>query len=273
MGVKSIEFTGGGEPTVHPDHIEIFNSVLDSGMDLGLITNGVILKKGFEDVILKGTWCRFSLDAGNSKTYSRIREVPEMMFKKVLNNIKDLVKKKKEINSATTLGISFIVTDQNYNEVYDAAKIASDIGANYFRIGYYRTDEGFVAGDYNKAKALIEKAKSDLSREDFGVIDRYTTSSKNMDGPPDYDFCGYQHVSTWIAADYNVYRCCVTSYDDHGLVGSLKGQSFRELWESESKKERFDSFSARSCTQCIYNDKNRAINFLLHDSPENVNFI
>ena len=87
MGIKSVEFTGGGEPTVHPDHILFFNKVIDNGMDLGLITNGAIFRKGFEDVILKSSWCRFSIDAGNKKTYSKIREVPEQVFDLVLRNI------------------------------------------------------------------------------------------------------------------------------------------------------------------------------------------
>ena len=273
MGVKSIEFTGGGEPTVHPDHVEIFSAVLDGDMDFGLITNGVLFKEGFEDIILKSTWCRFSLDAGNAKTYSKIRETPESTFDKVLENIRRLTEKKKQINSETTLGLSFIVTDENYSEIYDAAKISSELGVDYFRIGYYRTDEGFTAGDFEKSKNLIENATKDFTRKDFTIIDRYTTSSKNMDGPPDYKFCGYQQVSTWIAADYNVYRCCVTSYDKHGLVGSLKNQSFKELWNSEEKRKKFDDFNAKSCVQCIYNDKNRAINFLIEKEPEHKNFI
>jgi len=273
MGVKSIEFTGGGEPTVHPNHIQIFNSVLDNGMSFGLITNGAVFRKGFEDVVLRGTWCRFSLDAGNSKTYSSVREVPEPTFQKVLDNIKKLTKKKREIGSQTTIGVSFIVTDQNYNEIYDAARIVSKLGVDYFRVGYYRTDDGFTAGDFEISKKLIDKSINDFSTKDFKVLDRYTTSSKNMDGPPDYEFCGYQHVSTWIAADYNVYRCCVTSYDKHGLIGSLKNQSFKDLWDSDVKRKKFDKFNARSCSQCIYNDKNRAINYLLEKDPKHVNFV
>lgn len=273
MGVKSIEFTGGGEPTVHPDHVEIFNEVLKNGMEFGLITNGMLFKNGFDDAVLKSTWCRFSLDAGNAKTYSKVREVPEAAFDKVLKNIEELAKKRKKTGSSTTLGVSFIVTDENYPEIYEAARIVSKLGVDYFRVGYFRTDEGFTAGDFEKSKELINDAKKDFSRDDFAVIDRYTTSSKNMDGPPDYKFCGYQHVSTWIAADYNVYRCCVTSYDKHGLIGSLKDQSFKELWQSEEKKKRFDNFKATSCVQCIYNDKNNAINFIVGKEPEHKNFI
>jgi len=273
MGVKSIEFTGGGEPTVHPNHVDIFNSVLDSGINLGLITNGVKFKPGFMDAMMRATWCRFSVDAGNKKTYADTRRVSETMYDTVIKNIGKLVNKRSQENSDLTIGMSFVVTDQNYSEIYDAAKIASELGVDYLRVAYYRTDEGFVAGDFDKATELINKSISDFQRDGFSVLDQYTGSSKNIDGRPDYKFCAYQHVSTWIAADYNVYRCCVTSYDEHGLIGSIKEQSFKDLWFSETKKEKFDNFNAKSCTHCIYNNKNKLLNYITDADPNHVNFI
>tara|TARA_R110000824_G_scaffold139366_7_gene304416 strand:- start:3783 stop:4727 length:945 start_codon:yes stop_codon:yes gene_type:complete len=273
MGVRSIEFTGGGEPTVHPDHIEIFQSVVKNNMDLGLITNGVISRPGFEDVMMNSSWVRFSLDAGEKDSYSMVRQVPKSTFNSVLKNIESLVKKKNSEKSNIIVGVSFIVTDQNYLEVHKAAKIASNLGVDYFRVGYYRTDDGFTAGDFEKTEELIQRSISDFARDDFSVLNRYSESSKNIDGRPDYKFCAYQHVNTWIAADYNVYRCCVTSYDKHGLIGSIRDQSFKELWLSEEKKRNFSEFDARTCVQCIYNEKNKILNYALDDDPAHKNFI
>ena len=273
MGIKSIEFTGGGEPTVHPKHVEIFKAVLDSGMDLGLISNGVVQRPGFIDTMLRATWVRFSIDAGNKESYSKIRRVPEQHYDTAMKNIKALVDKRDQEGSKLTIGMSFIVTDQNWSEIHDAAKVASEIGVDYFRVGYYRTDDGFVAGDFKKTEKLIEKAAKDFNTDKFTVLNRYSDASKNLDGDPDYDFCAYQHVSTWIAADYNVYRCCVTSYDKHGLIGSIKEQSFKELWNSDLKKKKFDEFNAKSCKQCINNDKNKMLNYAIDESSDHKNFI
>jgi hypothetical protein len=44
MGVKAVQITGGGEPTAHPRHADIFRAVLDRGLDLALVTNGVLLR-------------------------------------------------------------------------------------------------------------------------------------------------------------------------------------------------------------------------------------
>lgn len=273
MGVKSIEFTGGGEPQTHPDHVEIFNKAINEGLDVGVITNGYLMRGGFTDTILKSMWCRFSLDAGTSKSYSMIREVPETAFNTVLNNIKHIATQKKEQGSETTLGVSFIVTEENYLEVFKAAKIVSTLGVDYFRVGYYRTDEGFVTGNYEKVCSQLNEAKKAFETTDFKISDRFSEASENINEQPDYRFCGYQHISTWISADYNLYRCCVTSYDEHGLIGSIKNQSFKDLWDSNEKLEKMKNFNAKSCSQCIYNNKNKVINYLLKDKKDHINFM
>jgi wyosine [tRNA(Phe)-imidazoG37] synthetase (radical SAM superfamily) len=42
MGVKAVQVTGGGEPTVHPRHLDVFRAVLDRGLDLAMVSNGQI---------------------------------------------------------------------------------------------------------------------------------------------------------------------------------------------------------------------------------------
>ena len=273
MGVRSLELTGGGEPTVHPKHVEIIQKAIESGLDLGLITNGVLMKPELINILTKANWCRFSIDAGNAESYSKIRRVSPKSYNKVMENIEKLVKARNKSNSNLVIGTSFIVTDENYKELYDCASNISNLGVDYLRIGYYRTDEGFVAGDFKEVSKMLQKAQQDFNSDNFKILDGYSESSKNMDGPPDYSFCSYQHVNTWIAADYNVYRCCVTSYDKSGLLGSIREQSFKELWFSSHRINNMASFDARSCKQCIYNEKNKAINYALQKSPRHKNFI
>ena len=43
MGVKAIQFTGGGEPTVHKDHLEIFSYAQTLQLETALVTNGIKL--------------------------------------------------------------------------------------------------------------------------------------------------------------------------------------------------------------------------------------
>ena len=78
---------------------------------------------------------------------------------------------------------------------------------------------------------------------------------------------------TYIGADLSVYRCCNTAYNPHGYLGSLKDQRFIEMWNSDEKRERIASFNASSCERCMFNNKNRVINYALETAPEHVDFV
>jgi MoaA/NifB/PqqE/SkfB family radical SAM enzyme len=62
IGVTGIEFTGGGEPTLHPDFEEIVNYSHSLGFKLGLCTNGKNLgTKIKKEIVSKFTWVRLGL--------------------------------------------------------------------------------------------------------------------------------------------------------------------------------------------------------------------
>ena len=43
MGTKAVTFSGGGEPLLHKDIVEIMTKTVSSGLDLSIITNGQLL--------------------------------------------------------------------------------------------------------------------------------------------------------------------------------------------------------------------------------------
>jgi organic radical activating enzyme len=64
IGIAGIEFTGGGEPTLHPDFPELVKYAYDLGFSLGICTNGKILgKKGRFDkeIISMFSWVRLGM--------------------------------------------------------------------------------------------------------------------------------------------------------------------------------------------------------------------
>ena len=64
IGVKGLEFTGGGEPTLHPDFAEIVQYAYDLGYKIGLCTNGALIgnnRKIKKDTIKLFTWIRLGM--------------------------------------------------------------------------------------------------------------------------------------------------------------------------------------------------------------------
>lgn len=280
LGVEAIEFTGGGEPTVHPHHDEIFAAALDAGLSCALVSNGVRLKDTTRALLPQFAWVRYSLDAAAPQTYAAMRGVKPQIFDQVLKNARALADEIKAAKSETVFGISFIVTKDNYRETYEAAELAVDIGAQYIRFGAIFTpemDDYYTRDMLVDAGGGIEMATSKLHRpfypSGFRIINMLPQRVKDLEqGRPDYQFCGYQHLNMYIGGDLNVYRCCNTAYNDLGLTGSLKEQTFRQFIESDARAKAYLEFNAQACKHCAFNGKNRLLNYLADPHPRHVEF-
>jgi len=271
MKVKSIQFTGGGEPTVHRDcaHIIQFTNAL--GLETSLVTNGVLLDKKMRDVLMRSTWVRISLDAGTKESYMFVRGIKSAdSFRNVQDNISALVQQRNKTPlSQLHIGIGFVITRDNWREIPVAVKIAKDLGADSIRltVAFTGQTDDYYAEFGTEAEKLCKEAE-DLSHKDFIVVNNFNERLKDLYiKSPEYDRCVYQHFMTFIGADLNVYVCCTNSYNRRGLVGSLKYQGFSDLWQSVEKRNFMEKFNARECPVCQFNDKNRAMNTLMDAIP------
>lgn len=274
MGTKAVQFTGGGEPTVHPDHISIMQRALDLGLDAALVTNGMLWKEAIYAVLTRLTWIRISLDAGNADTYSSIRRVSPAVFDRVSANVARLAAERKKCDSKTTIGISFVVTKENWKEIVTATRRAKQLGADSIRMTAIFQPDGtaYYDGWRKDVSDLCQEAKKEAS-DGFAVINMFDQRFGDLEaGSPKYSRCLLQEVYTYVAADQRVYRCCVLAYNSRGIIGSIESQSFRQLWESTAKRADFSQFDARGCPNCRFNDKNAAMENLVK-LPQHVNFV
>lgn len=275
MGVKAVQITGGGEPTAHPRHADIFRAVLERGLDLALVTNGVLLRDETIEILTRAKWVRVSIDAGSAEAYARTRRVDRWQFPRVVTKLFQLCARRNAGDSDLVVGVGFVVTKDNWREVVDATKLAKDLDADNIRLSavFQPDDERYFDGFYDEAAALCREAEK-LTDPGFRVFNNFGDRLGDLrQHAPDYERCGYQHFSTYIGGDQSVYRCCVQAYNPRGLIGSLKGQRFRDLWESQAKRDDFAAFDARGCERCMFNGKNRAIAYAAAKEPAHVNFV
>jgi MoaA/NifB/PqqE/SkfB family radical SAM enzyme len=250
---------------------------LDKGLDLALVTNGTLIRDGLEDILVKGKWVRVSIDAGKKETYSKVRSVPEAYFQRTLDNLQKLAEAKRaDPNSELIIGIGFVVTKENWMEIYEAVQIFSQLGVDNVRISamFSQEDFDYHKGHYTLAKEATKRAKADFERSDYKVFDLFGDRIEDLkQHRPDYEFCPYMHLNTYIGGDLNVYTCCNNAYSLVGEMGSIKDQSFREFWESQAKEKAYGGFKAPTCERCMFNAKNRFMNYLLEEDPAHVNYI
>ncbi len=261
LGVKAIEFTGGGEPTVHPDFWAVLAHAQGLGLSTGLVTNGVKLE--IRPEVERLTWLRVSLDAARATTYERTRRSP--LFHRVVGLLEQLGRV-----SGPHIGVGFVVTRENYPEILEAAELTRNCGLAYLRLSAMFSYRG--ASYYDGLVETIEiqrvKARA-LETERFKIVDLFSARVEDLrQHAPDYPFCGEQQFVLYIGGNQKVYRCCTNAYTAHGQIGDLSGQRFAD-WLAGTRRYDFD---ARSCHHCQFNDKNRVVNYLI-GQPAHVDFV
>ena len=275
LGVKAIQFTGGGEPTVHPDHMALFEYAQTLGLDTSLVTNGVLFRPGWEAVLPKMKWVRVSIDAGTPEEYARVRRVKPEFYGVALAHVAQLAAEIKKQGTDCLLGVGYVVTRENWSDAYDGVRIIRATGAANVRLSAMFSTEGasYYDGVYDDIKAEIERIKQ-LETPEFAVIDLFGDRIADLvQHAPDYDFCGYQQFNLYLGGNLRVYRCCTTAYTKHGEVGDLTNQSFAKWFYSQQKHDAYANFSARSCSLCQFNSKNKVISYLKDEQPTHVNFV
>jgi MoaA/NifB/PqqE/SkfB family radical SAM enzyme len=275
MGVKAVTFSGGGEPLLYPYIEGAMDRIIKAGIDLSIITNGQLLKNKKADILLNAKWVRISLDAATAQNYSNIRNVKIDAFKEVCKNIEDFSARK---NKELELGINFVITKDNADEVFKAGELMHNLGANHIKYTAVMSNnvEEYHKNIKDKVIKQIEDVKSKHESDNFKVINLYES---------DFDLCAVferiyercylSEIVTVIAADSKIYFCHDKAYLDSGIVGDLTNLSFKEVWFSDETRKRIRTLNPKLCCKhhCVYDNRNLLIRDYLDLRNEHINFI
>ncbi len=278
MGVKAVTFSGGGEPLVYPYINEAMEGILAAGIDLSMITNGVLLEGTAAELLAKAKWVRLSIDSANGDMYGKIRGVRPETFTKLCRNISAFAKLKDE---NCELGVNFVVTEDNYGEVYNMAKLMQSLGVNHIKYAALQSNatEKYHTPFKDQVMADIAQAR-ELENEHFRIIDLYTNDWERVSRGIQifdraYEKCYIKEMVCIIAANQKVYYCHDKAYLNNGLVGDLHERSFKDVWFSAEVTEKFRAFNAHHiCREhCVYDDRNILLNQFFTMDKNHVNFL
>lgn len=270
IGVQAIEFTGGGEPTVHRCFEEVIQRTHELGMKFALVSNGTRITPGLAESIVKGSWVRISLDAATEGTYTRIRRVHKSHWEKAQQAVINLRQARDRQKTDCVIGVGFVATPDNWTEIKQAAELAWSLGADNIRISaqFSSEDERLFSSFYEKAASLAKGAEIEgQCLSGFTVYNRFGSRLEDLRlKNPEDELCGYQFFNTYIGGDLQVYRCCGYAYNERGWLGDLTKQRFADFWMSQERVDKQLNFDARGCERCVYRKQNSALAYVL--SPE-----
>jgi len=273
-GINAIEITGGGEPTLWPAFDELVESLERYKREIGLVTNGSNLSEKRIKLISKAClWVRVSMDSATQKTHKAIHRTGNDDFKRRLNNIKKIAKQKRK---DLTLGISFIITPENYEEIGQACELYSSInGINHLRFSWMYDAEGHAGltkYQIGIIKNSLDKRIRMHNKKDFiiyyekGRIESYSKPNN------DFSICHYQRFVWAIGADCLVYPCCIMKYHPDYSYADIRKNTLSEIVDDINTKRFMDNLTPITCRPCWLRNRNIAIAKAV-DKPQHHNFI
>ena len=280
-GVKSLVFAGSGEPTIHQDTIPAIENAKRSGLDVAMSTNGVLLdNKAIEVIVRDLTWIRFSFSGGSPENYAAVHNTRESDYELVLNNITKMSVMKERTDSSLTIGTQLMLLPENKDYVVSQAKIMKDCGADYFVVKHFyesETNEYSAGNSFPSGElvASLREAAACISNDTFSFILR---DVDHLDRSRKYTNCLGLPLIVYFREDGEAYTCFFHQHDENTSLGSVVNQSFRELWESDGKKQAIsyinDKIDKNKCqANCRHHQINNYLWDLKHNQPAHVNFI
>mgnify|MGYP001213571762 CR=1 FL=1 len=242
VGVKGFEFSGGGEPLTLPYLSELIEILIQNDCGFGTLTNGSLFSDRLLDLFAeKGTYVCFSLETPFPELYCSYKNVPFSEWERVLKNIGELVRRKKEKKTKLDIGIKFSVNRSFYGKTHyaEGIKLAEQLGVDNIQF---------------KCLRHWEQELSEQEREKESMI----LSSLNASIPVLNHISPLQFVPQCflsplhIVIDWkgDVFICCYYYFrEESHKLGNLLYLTFEEIWYSPNHWKKIREIDKRQCKQ------------------------
>ena len=246
--VKSITFTGGGEPLMNPYTPEAIELAVKKGVEVGLVTNGGRLNN-----IYGLKFLRVSIDAGKDETYYKLHR-PKNKNKKELTKILKSTEEFKKRNPQTVVGLAYLIDERNVDEIGEFISRAGF--ADYVQFRPVLKNPPVQESTLIRAKEWLKYIKK-YERDNFkiyGVMHRFDEINRIEHN---FEKCLATPLLGIVQANGDLAICCQQRYKM--IIGNLYEKRFFEIWGSEKHKQIIKQINPKKCPVCRYIPYNEAI--------------
>jgi len=243
-GVRTVHFSGGGEPLVAPGILEAMRRCNELGVKVALSTNGVFLTPEIASCV---DYMRVSLNAGTDTTYRLITGT--RYFFNVIKNCQVSVP-----HCRGDFGLGYVVTPDNWKDIYKFVWLAAKMGVHFVHIRpAYLKDDAELMQLYPKIAEICKRAAVDFRHKlsVFAIKDKF-------DGywtPRTYHKCRATPLHAVTAADGSFIVC----QDVFRRFGRLTLDGPEKVWGSEEHRRALDEIDIDKCPRCVMNKANEII--------------
>ena len=256
-GVRAVCFGGGGEPTLHTNLANAIIMATSKGMKSSIATNGTQFNSELLGILQLVRWVGVSLDAGTRETYRALKGIQK--FEGVLENVRQAVRL---AGDHCDFAIKFLISEVNQREIFEACKIAKDLGVRDFharpadyshqgmgelsdKIG--NIDIGHITEQFNQCRTLEDK--------DFRVFTVVHKFDEQFRPVKRFTQCYAAPLTIQLCADGNVYFCVDQRHRTKYILGkhTPNPNKILDFWGGKEHKELVFCDTPYDChTRCTY---------------------
>jgi len=270
MKCKAVYLSGGGEPTIIKKWNVYADKLINNGIEVALITNGIAVQEKHICVAQKMNYIAVSVYSTKEDRYEKITD------SKHFEEQFSLPKRIKRGNGNVIIGARCVLNEINYDELYDIYCAALNEGFDYIIF--------IPAVDY-EGRGIVLKDKwielvQDSIRENLDKFDHTRTNvnsllKRKVSHYSDTDYLEYTADESEECKALSIGSCVFFNYDggvylcqpDIGRkdleIGNVNNDSLKNIWNSSKHKEVMDKLNKRwsigGCANCRSIAFNKAI--------------
>jgi|SRR5215216_1131523 len=244
----------GGEPMLHPDFAEILDYAHELGFVISIATNGTLITQDLIDKLPREE-CIVSVSLDGKKFQKEMR---------VLSTFEDIQERLMLLKSnGIKTALMATTTSRNIDEVEEILAFAKEHSFFFGGAPFSPIGRGRLFPEYIPTPEIAEQAarlylldylhEEDMMKETGLCVARFLYESYKLSRAMKREFCGISLA--YILADGSVYPCSVCASTTKFRAGSLRQQSFAEIWEHgfhQIREITFDDF--KGCSTCELSD-------------------
>ncbi|MFX0074623.1 MAG: radical SAM protein [Candidatus Hermodarchaeota archaeon] len=292
-GTRTIRFTGGGEPLLHPSIKKFIYYVKKCGFKSCVLTNGDLLNTELCKLIVENSdHVRISLNAFTEETRYKLHKPKRKSYN--INSLNDIIKNVEFMVKVRNqgrfkekrrpiVGTTFLLLPENVAEIYDITKKlkATGVDSISFRPVYHDLRDEFSNSQQETLINQLNKVRKFHSPPEFLVFTpkRDVHTVWDLNPRKFFNSCISSKIRTVIESTIEgpkfeicgLYRGSYKNRNSVKLKSKGSEFSFQEIWNSEEMNKILSNRPGIICEKCIDISMNVTLNRVWTFLEENPN--
>lgn len=271
LGVRGVEFCGGGEPTLHSALPEVIREMKAKGMSSGLLTNGTRLKGQLAEAVVDcSSYARVGFDGADAETMQRLKRPvsSDVGFHAVCENVERLVALRNARKTGLVISMKTILTADNYTQVEACVELALRLGVDSIQFKAARLCDSEL--DAEQAQDVHRQIA--LARERYPEIPIVGGAEKLAMTRQ----CWLTPIQIMVDAVGDVFLCCYYRHrKETHTIGNCFQTPLRDVWYGARHWEAIKNIKPHECNllDCRFVHYNQIMTMLLIENDAQFEFI